>query len=118
MRKKYPAGARIGKLVSVLGVPTIPSLIVSNDLFGGLSGTISATCSSAPLESLLQIHEEIRSFANGSRAREIRIRVASGASPAAMRRLVVKESVELTAIAVALGIPAAVWIGRGKRSVS
>ena len=49
-------------------------------------------------------------------AREIGIRVAVGASPAAIRRLVVKESVVLTAIGVALGILAAVCIGRAMRS--
>ena len=51
------------------------------------------------------------------RTREIGVRLAVGASPGAVLRLVLRESVTLTAIGVALGLPAGIVASRGLRAL-
>jgi predicted permease len=51
------------------------------------------------------------------RTREIGVRLAVGASPAAVLRMVLRESVTLTAIGVAIGIPAGIMASRGLRAL-
>lgn len=51
------------------------------------------------------------------RTREIGVRVAVGASPGAVLRMVVREGLTLTAIGVALGIPAGIMASRGLRAL-
>ena len=51
------------------------------------------------------------------RTREIGVRVAVGATPGAVLRMVLRESVTLTAIGVALGIPAGIMASRGLRAL-
>src|SRR5512145_3421158 len=51
------------------------------------------------------------------RTREIGVRVAVGASPGAVLRMVLRESVTLTAIGVALGIPTGIMASRGLRGL-
>ena len=50
------------------------------------------------------------------RTREIGVRLAVGATPGAVVRMVLRESVTLTAIGVALGIPAGIIARRGLRA--
>ena len=51
------------------------------------------------------------------RTREIGVRVAVGATPGAVLRMVLRESVTLTAIGVALGIPTGIMASRGLRAL-
>ena len=51
------------------------------------------------------------------RTREIGVRVAVGASPGAVLRMVLREGVTLTAIGVALGIPTGIMASRGLRAL-
>ena len=51
------------------------------------------------------------------RTREIGVRVAVGATPGAVLRMVLRESVTLTAIGVALGIPSGIMASRGLRAL-
>ena len=51
------------------------------------------------------------------RTREIGVRLAVGAAPGAVLRMVLRESVTLTAIGIALGIPAGIIASRGLRAV-
>ena len=51
------------------------------------------------------------------RTREIGVRLAVGAAPGAVLRMVVRESVTLTAIGVAIGIPTGIVASRGLRAV-
>jgi predicted permease len=51
------------------------------------------------------------------RTREIGVRLAVGASPGAVLRMVLRESVTLTAIGVALGIPAGIMASRWLRAL-
>jgi predicted permease len=51
------------------------------------------------------------------RTREIGVRVAVGATPGAVLRMVLRESVTLTAIGVALGIPIGIMASRGLRAL-
>lgn len=51
------------------------------------------------------------------RTREIGVRLAVGASPGAVLRMVLRESVTLTAIGVALGIPTGIMASRGLRAL-
>lgn len=51
------------------------------------------------------------------RTREIGVRLAVGASPGAVQRMVLRESVTLTAIGVALGIPTSIMASRGLRAL-
>ncbi len=50
------------------------------------------------------------------RTREIGVRVAVGATPGAVLRMMLRESVTLTAIGIALGIPAGIMASRGLRA--
>lgn len=51
------------------------------------------------------------------RTREIGVRLAVGATPGAVLRMVLRESVTLTAIGVALGIPTGIMASRGLRAL-
>ena len=51
------------------------------------------------------------------RTREIGVRLAVGASPGAVLRMVLRESVTLTAIGVALGVPIGIVASRGLRAL-
>ena len=51
------------------------------------------------------------------RTREIGVRLAVGASPGAVLRMVLRESVTLTAIGAALGIPISIIASRGLRAL-
>jgi predicted permease len=51
------------------------------------------------------------------RTREIGVRIAVGATPGAVLRMVLRESVTLTAIGVALGIPTGIMASRGLRAL-
>jgi predicted permease len=51
------------------------------------------------------------------RRREIGVRIAVGATPGAVLRMVLRESVTLTAIGVALGIPTGIMASRGLRAL-
>lgn len=56
-------------------------------------------------------------YAVGRRTREIGVRLAVGASPGAVLRMVLRESVTLTAIGVAIGIPIGIMASRGLRAL-
>lgn len=56
-------------------------------------------------------------FAVASRTREIGVRVAVGASPGVVLRMVLGESARLAAIGVALGIPVGIVASRGLRAL-
>jgi len=51
------------------------------------------------------------------RTREIGVRLAVGASPGAVLRMVMRESVTLTAIGLALGVPTGILASRGLRAL-
>ena len=56
-------------------------------------------------------------YAIARRRREIGVRLAVGASPGAVLRMVVRESVTLTAVGVALGIPIGMFASKGLRAL-
>ena len=56
-------------------------------------------------------------YAVGRRTREIGVRLAVGATPGAVLRMVLRESVTLTAIGVVLGVPTGMLASRGLRAL-
>jgi len=56
-------------------------------------------------------------YTGAQRTREFGVRVALGADPAGIRRLVVRDAARLTVVGVVLGVGVALLFGRGLRSV-
>ena len=82
-----------------------------------MSATLGAMVGSlAVLLALIGVHG-VLAYSVSKRTREIGVRVAVGANPAAVARAVVREGLVLTAIGVAIGVPSAYVAARTMRSM-
>ena len=72
--------------------------------------------SMAVLLALIGVHG-VLAYSVSKRTREIGVRVAVGANPSTVARTVIREGVMLTAIGIAIGLPAAYFAARSIRSM-
>ncbi len=111
------AVARIDPQLPIFDIKTLPAQISDSLLPRRLVTLLSAAFGGlAALLSALGIYG-VLAFAVAQRRREIGVRVALGASPSAIRRLVLSEVGFFLAVGSLVGLPAAYALGRGVESI-